>query len=240
MELEAIGLWQPLRSALDIIDSKAHTFFSSQIISASTSISQKPVTDQNLHEAKSALENIQEADSNNQVAQTSIAVIEKIIEARVAASTTRYNVADDLLNQAGNILGSAAEALLPVLRDLLSRTRKDIAQQRPSPGEIYPIISIALRTITDTPLDKDNLDASEKHLRNVLGLQADEPTALVGLQAIEQLRATMVALSEGEAGDAQAALQKAQQQLVKIGLAPTALQSAWRAVNKARADESTR
>ena len=102
MELEAIGLWQPLRSALDIIDSKAHTFFSSQIISASTSISQKPVTEQNLHEAKSALEKIQEADSNNQVAQTSIAVITMIIEARVAASTTRYNGADDLLNQALN------------------------------------------------------------------------------------------------------------------------------------------
>jgi hypothetical protein len=240
VELEAIGLWQQLRSALDIIDSKAHTFFSSQIISASTSISQKPVTEQNLHEAKSALEKIQEADSNNQIAQTSIAVIAIIIEARVAASTTRYNGADDLLNQAGNILGSAAEALLPVLRDLLSRTQQDIAHQRPSPGEIYPIISIALRTITDTPLDKDNLDAAEKHLRNVLGLQADEPTALVGLQAIEQLRATMVALSEGEAGDARAALEKAQQQLVKIGLAPTALQSAWSAVDKAMADESTR
>lgn len=239
VELEAIGLWQPLRSALDIIDSKANTFFSSQIISASTSISQKPVTDQNLHEAKSALEKIQEADSNNPVAQTSIAVIAIIIEARVAASTTRFNVAGDLLNQAGNNLGSAPEALLPVLRDLLSRTRQDIAHQRPSPGEIYPIISIALRTITDTPLDEDKLDAAEKHLRNVLGLQADEPTALVGLQAIEQLRATMVALSEGDVGDARAALQKAQQQLVKIGLDPTTLQSAWRAVNEAMAGERT-
>lgn len=236
--LEVIGLQQPLHVALDIIDSKAGKFFSSRITSVSKSLSQEPISDQNLQEARSALEEIQQADSKNPLAKTAIATIAKIINARAAASTTRYKEADDLLNQAGKLLVSTTmtDAPLPVLRDLLIRVRQGIANQRPSPGEIYPIISIALRAITYAPLDKDKLDTAEKHLRNVLGLQADEQTALVGLQAIEQLRATITALSEGDVGDARVALQQAQQQLVEIGLAPTTLQSAWREIDEATVD----
>ena len=240
-ELSAIGLRKPLQDARDIIDSEMHKFRSLQLTAATTTLSKDKVSNDDLHAAISTLQSVVETDTNNPTAQTSIKVIEQLIEARAAATATRYREAVDKLKQAGNILAStpASQDPLPVLRDLHKRTQQRIAIERPSPGEIYPVISIALRTIADAPLKKENLDTAEKLLRNVLGLQADEHSALVGLQAIKNLRTSLATLSDGRIEDARATLQQAQQHLLEIGLAPTTLQSAWRAIDQASATERT-
>ncbi|MCP4936454.1 MAG: hypothetical protein GY927_20185, partial [bacterium] len=205
-ELSAIGLRKPLQDALDIIDSEVHIFRSLQLTAATTSLSKDRVSVEDLHTALSTLQSVVDIDSNNSTAQTSINVIEQLIEVRAAASATRYKEAVNKLNQAENILASTptSQDPLPVLRDLLKRTQQRIAIERPTPGDIYPVISIALRTIADAPLEKAKLDTAEKLLRNVLGLQADEHSALVGLQAIKNLRATLATLSDGRVEDARA------------------------------------
>ncbi len=232
-ELVGIGLRRPFQNALAIIDSESRTYVSSQFASATTLLSQTQVLDEALYNARTALEKILEVDNQDPLALSSIAVLDNLIAARAASAATRYNEANEVLNQARATLVSAPTSADPLasLKNTEMRIRQSIADQRPDPGEIYPIISVALRTIADAPLKEEKLDAAERLLRNVLGLQADERTALVALQAIEHLRTTQVTLSSGRVDDAKAALQRAQEQLVGIGLAATTLQSAWQLIN---------
>lgn len=238
-ELANIGLRKPLQNALDIIDNEARKFSSSQITLANRLISQKQVSDEDLHTAISALEKVLEDNSKKLIAQTSIDILNKLLEARAATSATKYREAVDILNQAKDVFAAtpSSEEPLPQLGKLLTLTQEEVANERPSPGEIYPIISIALSTIAEAPLEKEKLDTAEKLLQNVLGLQADEHSAWVGLQAIKHLRITSATLSGGSLNDARAALKLAQQHLLEIGLAPTTLQSAWRAIDQAATDK---
>ena len=104
------------------------------------------------------------------------------------------------------------------------------SRARPSPAEIYPIISVGLRKIAEAPLDAANLDQAESLLRNALGLQADESSALNGIQAIAQLRLVNTAIANKDEAAAHSALTAAQDALASIGLGESTLRAAKDAV----------
>jgi hypothetical protein len=113
----------------------------------------------------------------------------------------------------------------------LADSRGRLAKQRPGPGEIYPLISVALGAIARDPLASDNLDTADKLLHNVLAMQVDEPTALAGQQAVEQLRIAAGAIAEGANQNAAVALKQAEKLLTSIGLSPSVLAPAWQALD---------
>jgi hypothetical protein len=150
-------------------------------------------------------------------------------------AATEFTKSATLLDDADSQLRplETTDAPVPQLGDTLASARRRLAKQRPSPGEIYPIVGAALQAITSDPLGAEMLDSADKLLRNVLAMQADEPTALAGLQAIEQLRAADHALSVGAGAQARASLKQAQDLLAGIGLASAVLEPAWREVEAA-------
>jgi serine/threonine protein kinase len=234
--LVAIGLRQPLQRAAGDIQSEVQRLSPVRLAAASKAIIRTPLTNDQLVEAGSTLEQILADDPGNLVAQTGIAVLDHLKSARSNVQATRFLAAERELNQAFELVEAASVATvspLPELATVLSREQSQLAVIRPNPGEIYPIVGAALGQITGSPLDLVKLDSAERLLRNVLGMQADEPIALTGLQAVGHLRACAEALSSGELESARAELKAADQDMINMGLAPDTLQSAWQAIEKA-------
>ena len=113
----------------------------------------------------------------------------------------------------------------------MADSRRKLAKQRPGPGEIYPLISVALSAIARDPLGSDSLGTADKLLSNVLAMQVDEPTALAGQKAVEQLRIAAGAIAAGADQNAAAALKQAEKLLTSIGLSPSILAPAWQALD---------
>ena len=230
--LKSIGLANPLQRALDLVASQRRQQYAGQTESAITLLRQRPANDDSLDQALARLQTAARFDATNPVMHASAEILQTIQRARAADQARRYSEASRHLSEAQQrFVGLPPdEEPLPALRELLQNTNQLVTQHRPTPGEIYPIISVGLRKIASAPLDGANLDAAETLLRNALGLQADEQSALNGLHAIEQLRLVNDAIEAGSVDRARAQLLEAQQSLANIGLRESTLQAAWQQI----------
>ena len=228
-KLTTIGLESALTSALADIEAQMHRSHASQLQAVTSLLDSGVIDDARLAQAQAKLQEVLQRTPQQPTATTASEVLAAIIEARQATAATRYAEAAKTLAQAGERLnGDVVSNVdpLPALRVVLQGTRQWLAARRPSPAEIYPIISVGLRKISQKPLDITQLEAAETLLRNALGLQSDEPSALGGIATIGYLRDTRHAIDNGDAAAARQALQQAESSLESIGLAPSMLQAA--------------
>jgi hypothetical protein len=233
-KLATIGLESALTRALADIEAQMHQAHASQLQAVTSLLDSAVIDDARLVQAQAKLQEILQRTPKQPTATIASEVLASIIEARQSAAATRYADAAKTLAQAGERLnGDAVSNVdpLPAMRRVLQETRQQLAALRPSPAEIYPIISVGLRKISQKPLDIDQLEAAEMLLQNALGLQSDEPSALGGIAAIGHLRDTRRAIDNGDSVAARQALQQAEISLQAIGLNPSMLQAARDAVN---------
>jgi hypothetical protein len=228
--LDSIGLGYALQPALDEIDARMLQVDEQQLRQVGSLLGTGTGADENarLMEARNLLQQILQRTPGHPTATSAGQALTSVIEARRALAETRYLGADRALRRADERLNQAvpldAEPL-PAVRGLVQATRQRLATQRPSPAEIYPIISVGLRKIAQAPLDGAELEAAKRLLQNVLGMQADEPSAIGGLATIEHLLAAGRAIDSGQPNAAARALSEAEQDLAAIGIDPSMLQA---------------
>ena len=228
-QLTTIGLESALTRAQADIEAQMHQAHASRLQAVASLLDSGVIDDARLAQAQAKLQEVLQRTPKQPTATTASAVLAAIIQAHQATAATRYAEAAKMLAQAGERLNGDTVLNvdpLPALRSVLQEARQRLAALRPSPAEVYPIISIGLRKIRQKPLDISQLEAAETLLRNALGLQADEPSALGGIATIGHLRDTRHALDNGDAAAARQALQRAEISLESIGLAPSMLQAA--------------
>jgi hypothetical protein len=225
-----------LSNAVRQLDAARNKALQTQLETADQALSRDPMSDADLATAKTALERVLALVPDDPFAQAAVTAIDLIQRASAAMAATEFARSATLLDDADSQLGPLETTDVPVprLRQALASVKRQLATQRPSPGEIYPIVGAALQAIASDPLGVERLETADKLLRNVLAMQADEPTALAGLQAIEQLRMAYQALSDGASAQATASLKQAQDLLAGIGLAPAVLEPAWRKIQTAK------
>lgn len=232
-ELLEIGIHHPLENAFRILNAALSDAIKAQLEFAGKALEKNQPSEVSLANAKSSLEHILTMLPNHPIANACISVIDLIQKADVATAATEFVKAANLLADADSELRSLEtdETPVPQLIGVQQNAKRQLAKQRPSPGEIYPIVSAALRTITSDPLSAGALDTADKLMLSILAMQADEPTAIIGLQVINHLRIASDALAKGSHGDARMAVTQAEKLLVSMGLTTTVLKSAWQALN---------
>lgn len=226
--LEQIGLAYALDRGLATVDERLNRAHAGHMQTATALLDSGVIDDTRIEQAQTALRQVLDQAPDHPVARTALETLGAISDARRAGIDTRYAEAERILAQASERIGGETSNAdpLPAVRSLLQETRQRLARHRPSPAEIYPIISVGLRKIGSAPLDADSLGAAEDLLRNALGLQADEPSAIGALAAIAHLRDTRRLMDAGDIPGASGALAQAEQVLQDMGLSPSMLQAA--------------
>jgi serine/threonine protein kinase len=234
-ELSAIGIRNPLENAYHDLQTDSQQLLQTQLSLATASLKEAPGNDAALHNARSALQSILAFQPDNPNATFGTRIIDILQKANAAIAATEFEKAAGLLTEAENLLNSdiASDLLAPQLSETVAAIRNRLFSKRPSPSEIYPMISAALKAISDDPLDAKTLNTAEKLLHNVLAMQSDQPTALAGMNAIRQLRIASDSMMAGAYEEARIALLQAERLFIDIGLRTSVLTPAWDAL-KAR------
>jgi len=234
-ELATIGVRHPLENAYRQLHLASSNALQAQLRLANDALREDPGNGAALVDARAALEPVLTFLPDNTSAKMGIVVIDLIQATNASIAATEFAKSARLLADADQQLSTieASDPLVPQLRMALLDARRRLANLRPSPGEIYPLISVALEAISNDPLNTEMLDTADKLLHNVLAMQSDQPTALAGLQAVDQLRIAGDALAENGYADARAALEQVERLFVDIGLRTDVLAPAWQALETA-------
>ena len=230
--LSGLGLVKPLQKAVDTVHAKLRAGLESRLEHIAVLLVTPSAEEADLQAVIAEFNDISKTHADNPIVTLGMQIVDGVLQIRSAIAETRFATATQRLGGLRQLVQdtSYAGAPVPALRELLERTTTQIAQTRPSPAEIYPIISVGLRKIAEAPLDAANLDQAESLLRNALGLQADESSALNGIQAITQLRLVNTAIANKDEAAAHSALTAAQDALASIGLGESTLRAAKDAV----------
>jgi hypothetical protein len=231
-ELSAIGIRNPLENAYRRLQTDSQRSLQTQLSLATTSLQNEPGSDTALQNARSALQSILTFQPDNPIATHAMRIIDILQKTNAAIAATEFEKSARLLTEAEDLLNSdsASDLIAPQLTETLAAIRSRLARQRPSPSEIYPLISAALKAISDDPLDSETLDTAETLLQNVLAMQSDQATALAGIHAIRQLRIASDSMMVGAYEEARIALIQAERLFIDIGLRTSVLTPAWDAL----------
>ena len=227
--LATIGVRRTLDHASETIAQRTNAKLDAEFQGASRRLREVPLSIRSTEQAAQHFRRALALGGDHPMAQIGLLSVQKLQTAIRAISEKRYAAAASALADVRRALPTDADPAVSVLalRTALDNTRAQLFELRPSPGEIYPIIGAALQVLGRDPLGPDAQDKAESLLRDVLQLQTDEPSALEGIEAVNQLRGTNDALRQDDPEGARAALQGAQESLVGIGLSANILKPAW-------------
>jgi serine/threonine protein kinase len=234
---KTLGVRGVLVKAHELVETRKADAVRDFINLAIESLEAEPLSDDALHTAKSAFHSAIGLDTDEPFAVAGHEIVSAILAARQAIGRREYALANTLLDQAQERLASirVEDTILQVVSSAVNRIREEWIVTKPSPSQIIPLIGDATTLIWGNPLDESTLESAEKLYRNVLARQADQPNALVGLDAVRYLKETAVALERGRPSDAENALKQAEGCFQKMGITTQIVDRAWQVVNNAQA-----